>query len=92
LIEHRIAEGAHIYLVGSAGQIRVNGELVDARDSLAIRDIPVLEIEALDDAEFFFVEAWESQNCHPRPGGRSLPPKVTVRPFFFPVSIYSRKT
>lgn len=62
LIEHRIAEGAHIYLVGSAGQIRVNGELVDARDSLAIRDIPVLEIEALDDAEFVFVEAWESQN------------------------------
>ena len=61
-IDHRIADGAHVYLVGSAGQIRVNGELVGARDSLAIRDVASLHIEAVDDAEFVFVEARESRN------------------------------
>ncbi len=61
-ITHEIANGAHIYLVGSAGQVRVNGELVAARDSLAIRDFASLQIEAIDDAEFIFLEAWESQN------------------------------
>lgn len=61
-IEHQIVDGAHIYLVGSRGQLRINGELVNARDSLAIRDVPLLEIEAIDDAEFVFVEAWAAQN------------------------------
>ena len=61
-VEHRIADGAHVYLVGSAGQVEVNGEIVSARDSLAIRDISSLQIEAIEDAEFVFVEAWESQN------------------------------
>ena len=61
-IEHQIAHGAHVYLVGSAGQVRVNGELVGARDSLAIRDIAALKIEAIDIAEFVFVEAWESKS------------------------------
>ncbi|MGB5724387.1 MAG: pirin family protein [Parasphingorhabdus sp.] len=61
-VEHEIADGAHIYLVGSAGHIRVNGELVVARDALAIRDVSSLQIEAIDDAEFVFVEAWESRN------------------------------
>ena len=61
-IEHRVADGAHVYLVGSVGQIRVNGELVGERDSLAIRDVPLLEIEAVGDAEFVFVEAREAKN------------------------------
>ena len=61
-IDHQIADGAHVYLVGSAGQMRINGELVGARDSLAIKDMPSLQIEAVDDAEFVFVEAWESRN------------------------------
>jgi len=61
-IEHQIADSAHVYLVGSVGQIRVNGEIVGARDSLAIRDVASLQIEAVDNAEFVFVEAWESLN------------------------------
>jgi len=61
-LEHQVADSAHVYLVGSAGQIRVNGELVSARDSLAIRDVGSLQIEAVDDAEFVFVEAWETRN------------------------------
>lgn len=61
-IEHKVADGAHVYLVGSAGQIKVNGEHIHARDSLAIRDVALLTIEAMDHAEFVFVEAWDSQN------------------------------
>ena len=61
-IEHQIADGAHVYLVGSAGQIRVNGKIVGARDSLAIRDVASLQIEAIENAEFVFVEARESLN------------------------------
>jgi len=61
-IEHPIADGAHVYLVGSAGQIRVNGEIVGARDSLAVRDVGSLQIEAVDNGEFVFVEAYESRN------------------------------
>ena len=59
-IQHEVAVGAHIYLVGSSGQIRVNGELVGARDSLAIRDVASLQIVAVDNAEFVFVEAQQS--------------------------------
>lgn len=62
VIKHGIADGAHIYLVGSAGKLRVNGEELHARDALAIRDITSLEIEALDDAELIFVEAFDPQN------------------------------
>lgn len=61
-IEHQIADGTHVYLVGSAGRIRVNGEIVGARDSLAIRDVASLQIEAVENAEFVFVEARESLN------------------------------
>ncbi len=59
---HEIAEGAHIYMVGSAGTLRINGEEITARDAVAIRDVDSLEIEALDDAELVFVEALENQN------------------------------
>lgn len=62
IVQHDIAEGAHVYLVGSAGKLRINGELVHARDALAIRDVASLEIEAIDDAELVFAEAFETQN------------------------------
>ena len=62
IIRHNIAEGAHVYLVGSAGKLLINGEEINARDALAIRDVPSLDIEALDDAELVFVEAFETQN------------------------------
>ncbi len=61
-INHDLAEGALVYLVGSAGRLRVNGEEITARDALAIREVDRLTIEALDDAELVFVEAFESQN------------------------------
>jgi len=61
-IEHQVADGAHVYLVGSTGQVTVNGERVGPRDSLAIRDVSSLQIEAIDKAEFVFVEAWEPQD------------------------------
>lgn len=58
-IQHDIEEGAHVYLVGSAGRLRINGEEIAARDALAIRDVTSLKIEALDDAELVFVEGFE---------------------------------
>ncbi len=61
-IQHDITEDAHVYLVASAGTLRVNGEEIAARDALAIRDVSTLEIEALDDAELVFVEAFETHN------------------------------
>ncbi|MEH6758081.1 MAG: pirin family protein [Parasphingorhabdus sp.] len=61
-LQHDIAEGAHVYLVASAGKLRVNGEEIAVRDSLAIRDVPSLEIEALEQAELVFVEAFDRHN------------------------------
>ena len=58
-IEHEITDGAHIYMVGSGGLIRVNGELVEVGDSLAIAGVSSLQIQALDRAEFVFVEAFQ---------------------------------
>lgn len=61
-VRHDIAEGAHVYLVGSSGKMQVNGEEISARDALAIRDSYTLDITALDDAELIFVEAFETAN------------------------------
>ncbi|GAB5487104.1 MAG: pirin family protein [Parasphingorhabdus sp.] len=61
-ITHELAADAHVYLVGSAGILRINGEEIEARDALAIRDVTSLEIEALTDAELVFVEAFETTN------------------------------
>ncbi|MEP2990150.1 MAG: pirin family protein [Parasphingorhabdus sp.] len=61
-ITHELAADTHIYLVGSAGRLRINGEDIAARDALAIRDVASLKIDALDDAELVFVEAFETQN------------------------------
>ncbi|MEO0441050.1 MAG: pirin family protein [Pseudomonadota bacterium] len=56
-VHHDVTPGDHIYLVGSAGRMQVNGEDMAARDSLAIRDVETLTITALDDeSEFVFVE------------------------------------
>lgn len=62
VIRHDIDENAHVYLVASAGSLRINGEDITARDALAIRDVATLEIEAIDNAELVFVEALETQN------------------------------
>jgi len=59
LIEHQVADGGRIYLVGSSGRLRINGEEIAARDALAIRDVTSLKIEALGDAELVFVEGFE---------------------------------
>ena len=61
-LEHKVIEDANIYLVGSVGKLRINGETIAARDALAIREVASLEIEALEDAELVFVEAFETQN------------------------------
>lgn len=61
-ITHNVAPGGHVYLVGSAGTMSVNGEEIGPRDALALRDVDRLEIEAQGDAELVFVEAVETAN------------------------------
>ena len=57
VVHHDVTPGDHVYLVGSAGRVLVNGEEIAARDSLAVRDVDRLTITAMDDeSEFVFVE------------------------------------
>lgn len=44
------------YLVPAKGRVRVNGVEINARDGAAIRNEPVLTIEALDDAEILLAD------------------------------------
>ncbi|WP_417620495.1 pirin family protein [Parasphingorhabdus sp.] len=61
-IDHDIKAGADIYLVASSGRLRVNGEKIAARDALSVRDVATLKIEALEEAELVFVEAFETRH------------------------------
>jgi hypothetical protein len=45
------------YMVPAQGRVRVNGELAEARDGIAIRDVDQVTIEALDDSELVLVDA-----------------------------------
>ena len=46
----------HAYLVTAAGSVEVNGVRLDARDGAAIKDVGVLRITALQDAEVVLVD------------------------------------
>jgi len=54
---YRFAEGRVGYLVGAEGRFRVNGEEAFARDGVAIRDVPQVTIEAVEDSELVLVDA-----------------------------------
>ena len=56
IVQHDIADGAQIYLVGSAGRLRINRQEVTAGDALASAIRPALQIEATEDAELVFIE------------------------------------
>lgn len=47
----------HAYLVTAAGSVEVNGIRLEARDGAAIKDVGVLTITALQDAEVVLVDA-----------------------------------
>ena len=49
--------GRHQYLVAPVGRVRVNGELANPRDGVAITGESEIVVEALDDAEVVMVDA-----------------------------------
>lgn len=54
---YTLGQGRVAYMVAAEGKVRVNGELANARDGIAIRDVSDLTIEALEDAELVLVDA-----------------------------------
>ncbi|HEY6544552.1 MAG TPA: pirin family protein [Dokdonella sp.] len=51
-----LAAGRHAYLVPARGKIEVNGQRVEARDGIALRDVGAVEVKALEDAELVLVD------------------------------------
>lgn len=56
-VEHSVDEGRHAYLVPATGRLRVGGELVEARDGVALTGGQTVAIEALEDSEIVLVDA-----------------------------------
>jgi redox-sensitive bicupin YhaK (pirin superfamily) len=56
---YSLQPGRAAYLVAATGDIKVNGELAQARDGVALRDEPEITIEAVGDAEIVLVDVRE---------------------------------
>jgi redox-sensitive bicupin YhaK (pirin superfamily) len=48
--------GRHAYLAAAAGSVEVNGVTLETRDGAAVKDEPLLEVRALQDAEVVLVD------------------------------------
>ncbi len=56
-VTYELGEGRHLYLVPATGAIEVNGVAANARDGVAIRDVPSVTITAQEDAEIVLVDS-----------------------------------
>ena len=56
-VEYGLGQGRHGYLVPAAGAVEVNGVRIGARDGVAIKDIAVVRITAVDESELVLVDA-----------------------------------
>ncbi|MBO0759613.1 MAG: pirin family protein, partial [Bradyrhizobiaceae bacterium] len=56
-VEYALGEGRYAYLVPASGAVEVNGVRIDARDGAAIKDVAVVRITAIEDAELVMVDA-----------------------------------
>ena len=56
-VEYKIGRIRHAYLVPARGVVEVNGARVNARDGVAIDDIDVIEVKAIENAEVVLVDA-----------------------------------
>jgi quercetin 2,3-dioxygenase len=52
-VEYALGEG---YLVSASGAVEINGERIDARGGAAIKDVAVVRITAVEDAEVVMVD------------------------------------
>jgi quercetin 2,3-dioxygenase len=55
-IEHALRKARLAYLVPSSGTVEVNGVTIHARDGAAIKDVDMLTIAAIDDADVVMVD------------------------------------
>jgi redox-sensitive bicupin YhaK (pirin superfamily) len=56
-VEYALGERRHGYLVPASGVVEVNGVRIDTRDGAAIKDVAVVRITAIEDAELVMVDA-----------------------------------
>jgi redox-sensitive bicupin YhaK (pirin superfamily) len=56
-VEYALGERRHGYLVPASGAVEVNGVRIDARDGVAIKDVAILRITAIEDSELVMVDA-----------------------------------
>jgi len=56
-IDYSPDAGRHQYLVAPSGAIRINGQIAQPRDGIAVKDETAIRIEALEDAEIVMVDA-----------------------------------
>jgi redox-sensitive bicupin YhaK (pirin superfamily) len=55
-VEYALGERRHAYLVPSSGTVDVNGVRIHARDGAAIKDVAIVRIAAIEDAEVVMVD------------------------------------
>src|ERR1700722_11602979 len=55
-VEYAFGERPHAYLVPSSGTVDVNGVRIHARDGAAIKDVDIVTITALEDADVVMVD------------------------------------
>jgi hypothetical protein len=55
-VRYQMDPGRHAYLATAAGSVEVNGVTLETRDGAAVKDEPVLEVRALEDAEVVLVD------------------------------------
>jgi redox-sensitive bicupin YhaK (pirin superfamily) len=56
-VEYALGERRHGYLVPASGAVEVNGVRIKARDGAAFKDVAVIRITAVEDAELVMVDA-----------------------------------
>ncbi len=55
--EYALGKGRRGYLVAAAGAVEIDGVRVNARDGVAIKDVEILKVTALEDSEIVLVDA-----------------------------------
>jgi redox-sensitive bicupin YhaK (pirin superfamily) len=55
-VEYALGEQRFGYLVPASGAVQVNGVRIDARDGVAIKDVAVVRITAIEDSELVMVD------------------------------------
>ena len=55
-VEYAFGERRHVYLVPSSGTVDVNGTRIHARDGAAIKDVDIVTITAVEDADLVMVD------------------------------------